>query len=101
MSAADRLVPGDLQGLKRPVSTETFLVRELVLENLPPEHPIRQEHASLVARLALAEGRIATTLEYLEREARQVPYRRSTAGHVIESVGCRLTGQQGAWWPRT
>lgn len=63
---------------------------------LPPDHPIRQEHARLTVALTLAEGRIATTLDHLDREAVTWP-RSSAPGQLIEAVGCRLTGRNGSW----
>lgn len=38
----------------------------LVLEDLPADHPIRQEVAKLTTRLALAEGKIQTATAVLE-----------------------------------
>lgn len=45
------------------------VLEELALEDLPADHPIRQEVARLTVALALAEGRVARAVEALDQDA--------------------------------
>lgn len=74
-------------------------LRTLTLEDFAPDHPIRQEHAHLTTRLALAEGKVQQALERLEREA-QHSWRRDRFGQLLEGLGCILTGRKSGWSPK-